>query len=310
MTAVGRARIRLPAEAAAKAQQFVASGAEPVAARDSATVMLLRPAVGATGAGPGDLGSQGPGSQGPGSQGPGLEVYMLRRRQSMAFAAGAYVFPGGSVDSRDSDGELTWAGPSVEEWAAALDCSPGLARGLVCAAVRETFEEAGVLLADPGPGDPTVPTATVPSAAELEPDRLALLDRSLSLAEMLARRNLVLRTDLLKPWARWVTPDLESRRFDTRFFAALLPAGQQTADIQEEADQVAWLRPADVLAAASRREVFLMPPTAVTLAELAACPDTAAVFATERRITPRQPTITLADGHAWLALPDGLEFPS
>jgi 8-oxo-dGTP pyrophosphatase MutT (NUDIX family) len=281
--------MRLPDEIAVRAQQFAASGAEPAAPRDSATVMLLRP-------------------------GAGLEVYMLRRRQSMAFAAGAYVFPGGSVDSRDSDGELTWAGPSVEEWAAALGCPPGLARGLVCAAVRETFEEAGVLLAGAGPVDLAVPSAAVPppavpSAGELEPDRLALLDRSLSLAEMLARRDLVLRTDLLKPWARWVTPDLEPRRFDTRFFAALLPAGQQTADIQEEADQVAWLRPADVLAAAARREVYLMPPTAVTLAELAACPDTAAVFAAERRITPRQPVITLDDGHAWLSLPEGLELP-
>ena len=64
-----------------------------------------------------------------------------------------------------------------------------------------------------------------------------------------------------------------------------------------------------MLAAAARREVYLMPPTAVTLAELAACPDTAAVFAAERRITPRQPVITLDDGHAWLSLPEGLELP-
>ena len=92
---------------------------------------------------------------------------------------------------------------------------------------------------------------------------------------MLARRGLVLRSDLLKPWARWITPELESRRYDTRFFAAALPPGQQTADIRDEADQVAWLRPADVLAAARRREIALMPPTAVTLAELAACPDIA-----------------------------------
>jgi 8-oxo-dGTP pyrophosphatase MutT (NUDIX family) len=269
---------------AARAQDFAVSGGQPAVPRDSATVMLLRPA------------------RGP--DGSGTEVYMLRRRQSMSFAAGAYVFPGGSVDRRDSDGQVSWAGPSLQQWAAALDCAPELARGLVCAAVRETFEEAGVLLAGGSADD-----LAVPSAAELEPDRLALLDRSLSLAGLLARRDLVLRTDLLKPWARWITPDLEPRRFDTRFFAALVPAGQQTAEIRDEADRVAWLRPADVLAAAARREVFLMPPTAITLAELAACPDTAAVFAAERPVTPRQPRVILDDGQAWLCLPEGLEFP-
>jgi 8-oxo-dGTP pyrophosphatase MutT (NUDIX family) len=298
-TAIGRTRIKLPAETVAKVGEFAASGGEPVVPRNSATVMLLRPATGRDGPGP-DSFSPG----GSSADRSGLEVYMLRRRRSMSFAAGAYVFPGGSVDSRDSDGELSWAGPSVEQWAAALDCPPGLARGLVCAAVRETFEEAGVLLAGASADDPAVPPG-----ADLEPDRLALLDGSLSLAGLLARRGLVLRTDLLKPWARWITPDLEPRRFDTRFFAALLPAGQQTAEIRDEADQVAWLRPADVLAAGARREVNLMPPTAITLAELAACPDIAAVFAAKRPLTSRQPMITLEDGQAWLTLPEDLELP-
>jgi 8-oxo-dGTP pyrophosphatase MutT (NUDIX family) len=233
-----------------------------------------------------------------------MQVYMLRRRQSMSFAPGAYVYPGGSVDSRDADAQVAWAGPDASTWAGWLGCGTELARGLLCAAVRETFEEAGVLLAGASADDPAVPSAT-----ELEPDRLALLDRSLSLAGLLAQRGLVLRSDLLKPWARWITPELESRRYDTRFFAAVLPEGQRTKEIRDEADEVAWLRPADVLAAAGRGETALMPPTAVTLAELAACDDVAAVFAAPRQITPLRPQIVLEDGQGWLQLPPGLEYP-
>jgi 8-oxo-dGTP pyrophosphatase MutT (NUDIX family) len=208
------------------------------------------------------------------------------------------------VDVRDADSEVAWAGPAVTEWAGLLDTTPQLARGLLCAAVRETFEESGVLLAGPSAQD-----MTLPGPGDLEADRLALLDRSLSLAEMLARRGLLLRSDLLKPWARWITPAAEPRRYDTRFFAALLPAGQQTADIRDEADQVAWLRPPDLLAAAQRREVALMPPTAVTLGELAACAGIDAVFAARREIVPLEPEVIMEDGQAWLTLPEGLEYP-
>ena len=284
---MGRSRLKMPAAWADRSLDRGAGTAEPVVPRDAATVMLLRSAGG-----------------GHGEPDAGIEVYMLRRKQSMPFAPGASVFPGGSVDGRDADIEVSWAGPDVTEWARWLGTAPELARGLLCAAVRETFEESGVLIAGPSAGD-----MTLPGPDDLEPDRLALLDRSLSLAEMLAHRGLVLRSDLLKPWARWITPAAEARRYDTRFFAAVLPPGQQTADIRDEADQVAWLRPSDVLAAAQRREIALMPPTAVTLAELAACPDIAAVFAAPRQIVPLEPEVVIEDGQAWLTLPAGLEYP-
>ena len=287
----------MPAEWGARAVELASHRAEPTVPRDAATVMLLRAAAG-DGAAAGGSAAEADGRP------DGVEVFMLRRRQSMPFAPGASVFPGGSVDSRDADREVAWAGPDPAEWAGWLGTTPELARGLLCAAVRETFEESGVLLAGPSAAD-----MTPPAPGGLEPDRLALLDRSLSLAEMLTRRGLVLRTDLLKPWARWVTPAAEPRRYDTRFFAAALPPGQRTADIRDEADQVAWLRPADVLAAARRREVALLPPTAVTLAELAACPGLGAVFATPRRIVPLEPEVIMEDGQAWLTMPGGLEFP-
>jgi 8-oxo-dGTP pyrophosphatase MutT (NUDIX family) len=281
VAAIGRTRFRLPADLVEAARAVIGGEVPPPVPRDSATVMLLRPAC----------------------DGPGIEVYMLRRKRSMPFAPGAYVFPGGGVDARDGDGEIAWAGPGPGEWAQRLDCTADLALGLLCAAVRETFEEAGVLLVGTSEG------ATLPPAADLESDRLALLDRTLSLAAVLAGRGLVLHSELLKPWARWITPKAESRRYDTRFFAAALPQGQQTREITDEADRVAWLRPADVLAAASRGEASLMPPTAVTLAEFAGFGSVADAMAATADLSPRVPEITLEDGQAWLNMPAGLEYP-
>ena len=143
----------------------IESNAEPVTPRDAATVMLLRPA---------------PTSTTAAGAGRGFEVYMLRRKPTMAFAPGAYVFPGGSVDLRDADEEVAWAGPDVAQWGELLATAPQLARALVCAAVRETFEESGVLLAGP-----TVDSVVADTTGEdWEADRQALLDRSLSLAEL------------------------------------------------------------------------------------------------------------------------------
>src|SRR5262249_57523644 len=90
--------------------------------------------------------------EGEGGGAAGMCVYMVRRWSSMAFAAGAYVFPGGSVDAADDDAGIAWAGPDAAEWGRLLGAPAALARTLVCAAVRETFEESGVLLAGPAAG--------------------------------------------------------------------------------------------------------------------------------------------------------------
>jgi 8-oxo-dGTP pyrophosphatase MutT (NUDIX family) len=235
----------------------------------------------------------------------GLEVYMLRRQASMAFAAGMSVFPGGSVDARDADEDVAWAGPDAEQWGRVLAAPPALARALVCAAVRETFEESGVLLAGPSP-DAVVASTDTP---EWEASRHGLLDRSLSLAGLLAQRRLVLRADLLRPWSRWITPVPEERRYDTRFFAAALPAPQQPRDVGGEAAEVAWFRPADAIEAARQGEIMLWPPTAVTLAELARHPDVASALAAAREITPVTPGAVAEHGSVWLTLPPGLEYP-
>ncbi|MEU6721083.1 NUDIX hydrolase [Nonomuraea sp. NPDC046802] len=258
----------LPAELAARARDINAGLMAPVPARDAATVVLLR--------------------EGP--RGP--EVYLLRRKSTMAFAAGAYVFPGGSVDPRDTDQATAWAGPSPAEWGAVFAAEERLARALVCAAVRETFEESGVLLAGADPRSVVSDT----TGDDWEADRLALIDRSMALAGFLAGRGLVLRADLLKPWAHWITPEIEERRFDTRFFAAVLPDGQRPRDVGGEADQVVWQRPAETLDLARKGEIFLMPPTFQTLTELAAYDGVREVLAAPREIETIMPKAVEIEG--------------
>ena len=279
--AVNAASIRLPGELGESARAVLSGERVPAEPRDAATVMLLR------------------------SSDDGLEVYMLRRQASMAFAPGAYVFPGGSVDSRDTDEQVAWTGPDAAEWGRIFDAPPSLARALVCAAVRETFEESGVLLA----GESADSVVADTTSDDWEADRHALLDHSVSLAELLARRNLVLRADLLRPWSRWITPIVEPRRFDTRFFAAALPAGQRTRDVGGEASEVAWVAPEKALSAGERGEIRLFPPTAVTLSELAACGDLATVLAGPRAVAPIIPDVQLREGAVWLTVPGLNKFP-
>jgi 8-oxo-dGTP pyrophosphatase MutT (NUDIX family) len=227
----------------------------------------------------------------------GVEVYLLRRTASMAFAAGAFVFPGGSVDPRDQDiADEAWVGPSPAAWAKSLTSDEPLARALVCAAVRETFEESGVMLAGPDPESVVADT----SGDDWEADRLALLDRSLSLAELLHRRGLVLRADLLRVWTHWLTPEVEPRRFDTRFFVAALPSGQRTRHVGGEADTVTWMRPGDALAGSRRGEMMLMPPTVATLTDVAAHPTVADLLAVadQREVVRILPKIVLGENDA------------
>jgi 8-oxo-dGTP pyrophosphatase MutT (NUDIX family) len=222
----------------------------------------------------------------------GLEVYLLRRSASMSFAPGAFVFPGGSTDARDETfDESAWVGPSPREWAQQLRSNELTARALVCAAVRETFEESGVLLAGPDAGRVVSGTGT----AEWENDRAALLDRSMSLAAMMTRRSLVLRSDLLRMWAHWITPEVESRRFDTRFFVAAMPPGQHTRDVGGESDRVLWARPVQALEAQQRKEMSLMPPTQTALTEIAEFATVADVMATAeaREVEPVLPKVIL-----------------
>jgi 8-oxo-dGTP pyrophosphatase MutT (NUDIX family) len=220
----------------------------PVQPRRAATVVLLRAASG----------------HGEAGHGEAVEAYLLRRRTSMAFAGGMYAYPGGAVDQRDSVPEVGWAGPDAEAWGRRLGVPADDARAIVCAAVRETFEESGVLLAGP---DAHSVVADV-SGEEWRADRAALEAHELSFGEFLAKRGLVLRSDLLGAWSRWITPAFEERRYDTWFFVATVPDGQRTAEVPGEADRVLWISPADAVAHHAAGEFGMLPPTITTLREL------------------------------------------
>ncbi|MFK0141347.1 NUDIX hydrolase [Streptomyces murinus] len=236
----------------------------------------------------------------------GPAVHMLRRRASMAFAGGAYAYPGGGVDPRDDDTRIRWAGPPRASWAERLGVDEAGAQAIVCAAVRETYEEAGVLLAGPDP-DTVVGDTT---GDDWEADRAALVAREQSFAEFLHRRGLVLRSDLLGAWARWITPEFESRRYDTWFFAAVLPAGQRTRNASTEADRTVWIRPAEAAAGYDRGELLMMPPTIAALRELLPHGTAAEALAAAaaRELTPVQATARLRDGEIVLSWPGHEEF--
>lgn len=195
---------------------------------------------------------------------PRLEVFVLRRAAGMAFAAGMLAFPGGGVDPRDGDEDVRWVGPTPQEWARRLHTDERAARELVTAAAREVFEECGVLLAGPGP-DRVVDDLGDPGWGQ---ERARLLDRSQSFAQMLTRRGLVLRSDLLALRGHWVTPECEPRRYDTRFFAARIPPGQVADDASTEAEVAGWWRPEQVLRAHDEGTELVLPPTRVMVEQL------------------------------------------
>ena len=222
----------------------------------------------------------------------GVEVFMLRRVATMAFAPNTWVFPGGGVDPRDDAADLPWAGPSPSSWAAVMECSEGLARSLVCAAVREVFEECGVLLA--GPSSSTVVADL--RDPEWDRERAALLSKEQSFAELLLRRRLVLRSDLLSAQGRWVTPEFEPRRYDTFFFAALLPEGQIPDDDTSEADHADWTDPQRLLEAYDRGEATMLPPTVVAVERVRDAASAAELVGTARPSRAIVPQLLELDG--------------
>ncbi|GAA0603014.1 hypothetical protein GCM10009547_00650 [Sporichthya brevicatena] len=275
---------KLPLKRVAQVEDLWEGRTEMAPARDAATVLLLRDTA------------------------AGVEVYVLRRQATMAFASGQYVFPGGSVDERDESIDVEWIGPDPSHWGKLFAAPEPLARALVCAAIRETFEESGVLLA--GPDAETVVADT--SGPDWEADRVALINRELSFSDFLSRRGLVVRADLVVPWAHWVTPVFEPRRFDTRFFVAALPAGQVTREFNEEADQVEWVRPDAAIERWKEGDMSIMPPTLISLAEIGryATVADAMAAAADREIAPLVPHAVIRDDELFMVLPGDADYVS
>ena len=216
---------------------------------------------------------------------------MLRRVSTMEFAPRMMVFPGGGVDPRDADPGLPWAGSSPAEWAQSLSADEATARELVVAAVREGFEECGVLLAGPD-ADSVVGDV---SGSQWQAEREALLSREVSLAQMLIRRGLVLRSDLLRVRAHWITPEFEPKRYDTRFFAARLPTGQVADDQTSEADHADWTDPARLLRDYATGSALMLPPTVVCVEQVAAAGSAAEFLAAEVSMAPITPVLVQTD---------------
>jgi 8-oxo-dGTP pyrophosphatase MutT (NUDIX family) len=259
-------------------------------------------------------------------------VYVLKRATTMVFG-GVYAFPGGKVDPSDRPETLR------DDWAARLGVGDDEARAVVGAAARELFEEAGVLLAGPlDEADRTVsdgslsgvvtvggsdaataaeerdeedgseedtdgaPVVGDVSEADWEADRAAVAARELTMTELLRRRGLRLRDHLLLPWARWITPEFEPRRFDTWFFVALLPESQTARDVSGEADAAHWIAPHE------HAELTMLPPTRTMMSGLTAYGNIAEVIAAASRrdaATPVMPRVIFtADGGARVLVED------
>ncbi len=187
----------------------------------------------------------------------GLETLMLQRTQSAAFLGGAYVFPGGSLDAADAAPQRV-VGLSEAQANERL----GLAAGAIAyyvAAVRECFEEAGVLLACDANGHP-VPPARAEALMAL---------RQRPFLELLEKENLYIPAGALAYYGHWITQPGRSRRFDTRFFVTLAPEGQEGAHDAAETVHHLWITPRTALERASRGEIELVHATRETLADLA-----------------------------------------
>jgi 8-oxo-dGTP pyrophosphatase MutT (NUDIX family) len=195
----------------------------------------------------------------------GLEVFMMRRQLTMSFGAGMHVFPGGVVDVADRVGR-----------------TPAQAR--VVAAVRETFEECGVVLA----------SGTITEPDLLETDRVALIEHRATLDEVFERHRLQPADRALRPWARWITPEFEPRRYDTMFYVALAPPDNDARYLGGESDTAEWVTPSDALDSQRAGRWLLMPPTEHTLRELAEYGSAEAVFAAAEG-RPIDPILTTID---------------
>jgi 8-oxo-dGTP pyrophosphatase MutT (NUDIX family) len=204
-----------------------------------------------------------------------LEALMMRRGAGLAFMGGMWVFPGGRVEPHDcSAGSLARllhdardAGLAELRTMDGAELEFEAAAGMYVAACREAFEEAGVLLACSASGEP----CDAATAARLGPLRGEVVRDPTAFTRMLEAEDLFLDTRQLVYWSHWITPSFEPKRFDTRFFVARVPPGQAASADLSELTEHAWVEAAIATAALEQGEIRLVPPTLLTLEDLADC---------------------------------------
>jgi len=218
----------------------------PVATRDAATVLALR------------------------DTGDGPQVFMVRRDSRLGFLGGAHVFPGGALDERDCEAAATDVLCGIEGVGelARVHSDPARARGLLMAAVRELFEESGILLARDAShqGNDWIDLDQAgPRSERLKAGRAELSSRGGDFAAMIRAEALRVDVSGLRFFAHWITPEREKKRFDTRFFLARAPEHQSARHCEVESSAGEWITPRLALSRYRQREIELVPPTIASL---------------------------------------------
>ena len=230
------------------------------------------------------------------------EVLMLERHSRSVFLPDMYVFPGGRVEDQDHELAEHVSGLSAEQASAALPTiDEKLALGFFVAAIRETFEESGILLARRHGASELIDAA---GATALARHRLEVQGGALPFRELIAVERLDLAADLLAAHAHWITPENVPRRFDTIFFSTLTPRGQLAVHDGIESTNHVWTRPEDALESSKRGELQLIFPTARNLETLAGFESSETALAASRRrpVVPVLPVIKQVDGKHQLAI--------
>jgi len=241
----------------------------------------------------------------------GFELFMVKRHEQSAFMAGAYVFPGGRVDDSDRFDPLTDYCDGIDAALQHLpDLQPAEAVQYHVAAIRELFEEAGVLLAR-DPLGAFISFTDPDLKLKFDAYRLAVHQSMLPLPLILQTEGQRFALDALVPFAHWVTPEIEHRRFDTRFFVTRIPSGQEPLHDDEETVHSIWVSPVEALERYGRQEINLAPPTLRSLEDLARFHSVEEVLEVSRhkRIQRIQPRFIEEEGRIILLLPGDPLYP-
>jgi 8-oxo-dGTP pyrophosphatase MutT (NUDIX family) len=220
------------------------------APKDSATVILVRRGQGKT-----------------------PEVFLARRHDSQSFMAGVYVFPGGQLEASDADiaeTKLLSVSDGFQPHTLLQDSklTRDMALGFYICAIRETFEETGVLFAR-NASDNSIDFGNAIIQARFAAYRQPLNEGKITLAEIIRQENLVVMPELLTPYSHWITPEIVPQRFSTRFFLAEFPHGQNVVTDKDELTSSLWVTPGEALQMYTAGKISMMPPTLKTLEEMA-----------------------------------------
>ena len=260
---------------------------------DASTVMLLRPC--------------------PGEGAEGIEVLLVLRNRKSSFVPGYYVYPGGVIDAEDYE-------PGMERFVRRLDRQKAAlligdmtqaekALGVWMAAVRETFEEAGLLIARRKDGS-FIAFENDGDRRRFERYRQALIQGEMKFSSILETEDLVIHGDDLQYFSHWITPEPLPKRYDVRFFMAPLPAGQSVSHDGVELTSHVWIRPADALRQYDEGKIGMVLPQIMTLRELCRfrTVEEALKCAKERRVEATRTKMAQLDGRYVEVMPDGEVF--